>query len=823
MEHFFPSLHTYMKRNISIALILLAICGTTTAAVRDIESAAELANQFIANTHRGMAIAPKTDMRLVHTIPMPRVEQQAAYVFQNGENDGFVIVSADDRAREILGYARAGRFDAEHMPDNLRLWMQHYAEEIAAASTMTDDYSGERSVLSTQSEIAPLLGNIQWNQNEPYNDYCPMDADGTVCYTGCVATAMAQIMRYWKHPLRGTGSNAYTWTNVKGITSQLSADFDTEYDWANMRETYVDGHYSETEINAVSKLMYHIGVASQMAYGGVKAGGSGTPNPYADEAIATYFHYDKSVRILYMDFEGVTAFEQACRAELEARRPVFMSGQTENQEGHAFVCDGVDKNGLFHINWGWSGLSDGYFALTALEPKMQGTGGAASRMGFTVAITASIGIQPDKGGEWTPTSIGATKVVRLSADSCSRNTNITLVVPKLRNLGVRTFFGKVGYVVMQGEQNMGWIYQEDASYFTAASWNPNWEVAARVPSSLTDGQYTIVAAYQREGETEIIPMAVAEGNHTIPFRIRGNILLFDKSAESPVQLNFTQADCFDYSYLGGNRMQIRMKTPGLTYNSYETATAIGTELSLSLRTVSNLSVLGSYIGSSTDTTQAGVIDFSNSYISYDYQVFRLTDGEITIALNPNEDYEVSMHLTDINGRTYQGIATLRAEKVRRSVHRGSKWYESPWDNTTITALSVEQANTVAATGKDELSAIAYLVEGKVAQLTSDNDTIVSLILQDLDSEATIVCSSFRWIEHHLYAADLKVGDHVVLYGRLRGGEHPTLVGCDYQQEPGQEEGMESISTPPLVAKRLINGELIIFCGDQQYNFLGIRH
>ena len=389
-----------MKRSIlSIFAVLMA--ATMLAAPRSVDEAQQLAKQFLSNGSRyGLRAAVPSQLKLAHTA-LQADQQPAFYVFNKEDNGGFVVVSADDNARQILGYADAGSFNEADMPENMKVWFQRYAEEIAYAAQQSDTKIRKSLVKRAYTPIEPLLGNIKWDQGKPYNNLCPIDkTDNKRSYTGCVATAAAQIMRYWKHPVQGTGSHTDNWDNKdyggKGSGSETANFGATTYDWDNMLESYKSG-YNDDQATAVATLMYHVGISCDMCYGSDKVGGSGAFTPDMAKALYTYFKYDKGIRYIKKDYIGSKKFEEYFLIELAAGRPILMGGATTDNEGHEFVCDGVDKDGYFHINWGWGGSSNNYFALDALDPDQQGAGGAASGKGFSVDVEAVIGIQPDKG------------------------------------------------------------------------------------------------------------------------------------------------------------------------------------------------------------------------------------------------------------------------------------------------------------------------------------------------------------------------------------------------------------------------------------------
>ncbi|MBO6074562.1 MAG: C10 family peptidase [Paludibacteraceae bacterium] len=358
-----------------------------------------------------------SNMRLAHKALQNNSEEVAFYVFNQEGNNGYVIVSADDRtAEEVLGYNEHGSFDYSKINPNLKWWLSRYTDEITALQTMDESELEKVPVRKAKqvTAIANLLVNdqgkeITWYQEEPYNNLCPMDQrDNTRCLTGCVATAASQIMYMWRWPKKGTGSSSYEWHDCKDDncnqywTKTLSANYgETTYDWDNMLPAYIGKNYTEAQANAVATLMYHAGVSAEMSYGGQKTGGSGAWTDNMAYGFITYFGYkiDKFItmysKVNYGDaHEGVPAeysvtrakFTEYFNADLEAGRPIIMGGDG-NDGGHEFVCCGRDANNKFYINWGWEGEDNGYFALSSLKP---------SGYDFSSNLDAIIGLRPDK-------------------------------------------------------------------------------------------------------------------------------------------------------------------------------------------------------------------------------------------------------------------------------------------------------------------------------------------------------------------------------------------------------------------------------------------
>lgn len=319
------------------------------------------------------------------------------YVFANGEDKGFTIVSGDDRMPEVVGYSAQGTYDPDHLPANYVGFMKAYQETVEALLKGDAQVSGGlaearqwRADRANSAAVAPLLGGIKWNQTEPYNNRCPLYDETNRSVTGCVATAMAQVMMYHQYPkeLKST-IEAYT-TKSKGIKIPAINSGET-YDWDNMLPDYSKTDYSSAQADAVAKLMYHCGAAVQMNYG-PSSGANVTP-----AILATYFGYDADLmQDLTRTCFTLQQWMKLIDNELKAKRPILYSGKSSGG-GHEFVCDGSDGKGLYHINWGWGGYQDGYFDLTILQPQKGGAGSGSAVDGYNRDCSMIIGIAPDNG------------------------------------------------------------------------------------------------------------------------------------------------------------------------------------------------------------------------------------------------------------------------------------------------------------------------------------------------------------------------------------------------------------------------------------------
>lgn len=311
------------------------------------------------------------------------------YFFRLPEK-GFMIVSAEESAYPVLAYSTESDLDLKNLPTQTREMIRGYAGEISKAREKalapSEEVSGLRSatlrarIPSYRVVVAPLLGDIKWNQSPYYNDLCPV-----YCPVGCVATATCQVMRYWEWPEEGQGAHEYR-VNISGQRYHLSTRFDHPYKWSEMPRRTLRQPNRE-----IARLGIDVAVALNMSFSPM---GSGAYTYMVPEVLKQYFRYDQGAHFLYRDYPNyfrLYEWEEMIRKELREGRPLVYCGSSAGG-GHAFVCDGYDTTHFFHINWGWGGVSDGWFRLNALDPSDLGTGaGAGSYNRFLGAV---FGLQP---------------------------------------------------------------------------------------------------------------------------------------------------------------------------------------------------------------------------------------------------------------------------------------------------------------------------------------------------------------------------------------------------------------------------------------------
>lgn len=391
-------------------------------------------------------------------------EVPAYYVFPNGEGKGFTVVSGDDRLPEVVGYSDKGTYDEENLPSNYVGFMKAYEEMVgqldngdSRASASIAEAKALRSSGYQQPTIAPLLGNIQWNQMTPYNNMCPMYNSTNRSVTGCVATAMAQVMMYYQYPTTLQANIPAYVSHTKNLSIPQINQGET-YDWDNMLPQYASYeplNYTDAQATAVAKLMYHCGAACEMDYGS-SSGANVTP-----AILSTYFGYDSDLmQDLNRDAFTLAEWSQIMDKELSAKRPILYSGRSSDG-GHEFVCDGTDGNGLYHINWGWGGYQDGYFDVTILNPDKGGAGSGSAPDGYNQYCSMIVGIAPDNGKVDEPL-VDVTPVVMIGNGNSSlgfqmstRNkvTDTFRVITNnlLSNQSAKDFTGYFAYGIQQAD------------------------------------------------------------------------------------------------------------------------------------------------------------------------------------------------------------------------------------------------------------------------------------------------------------------------------------------------------------------------------------
>lgn len=439
---------------------------------------------------------------------------------------GYVIVSGDDEMTELVGYAENGFFDAENVPPQMQLWLDGYAEYVAAVQS---GKAKARKILLSDSPsvvVEPLV-TTKWNQDAPFNNFAPEYTDDNNntqrCATGCAATAMAQIMKFHNWPEQGVGHYSYEHQSFGTISSNFSEHV---YDWTNMIDRYNNGEYSNVQADAVALLMKDCGVSLNMNYGPVSGASIYSYTP----AFKNYFRY--SSRTVNRSGCETAEFTKIITDELQEGRPIIYCGTGEDG-GHAFVVDGYDTNYFLHVNWGWGGYSDGYFDMNYMDPTGLGIGGGSGafkwNQGIVLARPLKDGVEPYEfiqqlcfvlfndvqGGIFCEQEMPANK-----------GDDVTILLRNTANLSGESFFGSLnvgvfddsGALVTMGneeriENNNGELleFQSGSLYSVDLPMTLN-------TAGIADGNYIVRAMSKANGNvwrkfasTDCLNMTVADG------------------------------------------------------------------------------------------------------------------------------------------------------------------------------------------------------------------------------------------------------------------------------------------------------------------------
>lgn len=503
------------------------------------EEALRKASAFLANRHQtqGHRIVKAARRQPGMKLSAPYADAYF-YVFNVGQDEGFVIVSGDDRALPILSYADHGNFDAQNVPASVQAWLDGYARQLRQLEA-SDIQSPSYATISRPT-IAPLLTS-HWNQNEPYNNDCPELYNGALPVTGCVPTAMAQLMYYHRWPAATTaeipGYEGRTSWGEYGTLKVTGFPAATSFEWNKMKDVYsTELPQDEAEKTraiesqkAVAKLMRVCGTAVEADYRDNSNGGTGAEDNMAAAALIKYFDYSKILRKVSRDNYMYADWQDMIYSELEARRPVIYGGQSSGG-GHFFLVDGFE-DGLFHMNWGWGGLCDGYYALSvANPPSNEGAGASSTLDGYGLQQVAIIGIKKNEGEQ--PTDIHMSSAIV--------NASGLQMAASFFNMNADTYsfdFG-IGYARSNG------TYVIVGSHYTTESplgegWGYN-SVTFGV-TGLPDGVYHLVPVSRVVGTTKWLPNGNAKRDYVKATVSGGSTTL--EWIQPKVQLKATSFNC----------------------------------------------------------------------------------------------------------------------------------------------------------------------------------------------------------------------------------------------------------------------------------------
>lgn len=565
-----------------LPFILLLLPALLWAKPVSMNQAQLIAEKFINTTDKSLS-TQSTQPRRLKRVAKQATDNPPYYIFNN-EDGGFVIIAGDDCATPILGYSDEGYIDLNDMPIQLEELLNAYASEIQEAvdnnlqATVEVAKSWETLKKAPQAyktkAVVNALISTSWNQYPRYNNKCPVDASlsslGGHPTTGCVATAMAQIMKYWEYPKKGYGSKSYR----SEYYGTLYADFgSTAYDWDNM-PLKLSSSTSSTQNNAVATLMYHCGVAVSMNYNCDGHGGSGANTldwgggrACAETALKEYFGYVSTLEGKESSSMSASAWKSMLKTELDNKRPILYRGVSV-QGGHAFVCDGYDSSDRFHFNWGWGGQSNGFYSLSA------GTSGSHD---YTQDQCAVIGIKPKDGSSpaknydlYMNTDLTATNTS--SSTSSEPNAyyfgNTMSFTAKVENNGKGTFDGylKVAAFTDDGDF-IAW--SNESYHFTLEAGKHTIQKTYTFTGGMPflPGKYRAYMCYQDEDETESKLVKTDEGI----FLTEYNNVAFTVKSIGNLQVASTYSlydETFNGSITTGNRVRINVSVKNTSSSKF---------------------------------------------------------------------------------------------------------------------------------------------------------------------------------------------------------------------------------------------------------------
>lgn len=414
---------------------------------------------------------------------------------------GYIVVSGDDRIYPVLADVTSGEFSSAEIAPAAQFMIDSYEKEIL--SLADEDDSGEYIMdYYTKWNAIPPLMTTEWNQNYPYNIYCPAEGS-TTCVTGCVATAMAQVVRrigYYK----GSGYRESSLPNAQG--GKVKFDYAAyNFDFDNMFDSYPSA-VTDEQLDQVGSLMLACGLAVRMGYGTSASAASSANVPLG---LINNFGYDSKHTRLYSRSDYSQAqWESMLYSQLQLERPVYYSGAS-GSVGHAFVIDGYRPMGMYHVNWGWGGMSDGYYRLSALNPAQQGIGGGSG--GFSTGQDMVIAVpQGEESGIHDFELSGSIRIVSDGVYAVYYKSN-----------GVNFISVSIGAAIVDASGNI----VTTATFWAAQQMTSS--MALRVDSysydftgiPLSPGNYRIYPAYCPDGGEYTIAEKIINSSHYINLEV----------------------------------------------------------------------------------------------------------------------------------------------------------------------------------------------------------------------------------------------------------------------------------------------------------------
>ncbi len=522
-----------MKRTTTLTLLLFFLVSLTASRTAWATPIDENQAQKIAASFMSSHAVPSAGLKLTRKVPRlggtADTRGTAYYVF-NATAGGYVIVAGDDRAPAVLAYSDQGTLDTADVPEALQELLDSYAEQI---DLLSQQQATATASLTSRAPIAPML-TATFSQNSPYNIKLPY-IEGKHAYVGCVATAVAQVMHYWKYPQSTTMTvPGYTTENLQIFMPALPV---TTFNWNMIQPSYLTNDTLSAQGLEAGKLSLYCAQALRMDF---KKSSSSAYSNDIPKVLRDYFGYKPQVKYLQRKFFTTAQWEEMIYSELAAGRPIIYSG-SKKSGGHAFVCDGYN-DGLYHINWGWNGLSNGYFVLNILNPDAQGTGGVDGAYGYVMNQAMVTQIEPGSGSS-TDLMVTARQfeVTTYSANRTSSNYDFTAtVITHFFNITDEPISFSYGWALYQGDTFLKMVYDQgkreslDSWYYIYPT------VSVAFGSGLANGTYRLVPMYRDyNGTTAWKPCPGSDVNYAriIIDGNRCNVTAFGQSATPSYYVN----------------------------------------------------------------------------------------------------------------------------------------------------------------------------------------------------------------------------------------------------------------------------------------------
>lgn len=432
------------------------------------------------------------------------------YLFGSEDNHAFVLVSGSDLLPAVIGYSIEGNLssDMEEWPQNLVSWLD-YVSSVEATFENDPSLLAEGCFYSARQtpQVNPLLTS-KWGQSWPYNEKCP-EKDGTRSVTGCMATSISQVLNYHHYPTQPKG--AYTYYDLKKIKRTINFD-EISFDYDLMLDSYTKSNSTEEQQDEVAELMYAVGHSVSMSY---DPSGSSAMAIMAPRAFVKNLGCTKAAYLM-REYYSLDEWNDILQSELSASRPIVMNGQSSSG-GHSFVVDGIDGNGMYHVDWGWNGSANGYFDVSILNPEERGTGTSASEDGFSSDQSIFIGVcDPNDNPTYHTQVTSVSNSIAIDKTSTTKGGSVRFSTKAL-NQGASSVTGSLGVVLFTEngdlvERSMSsnnitlgaTLYEthSDGNVYYASYDEKNVSYTYTIPTDLADGTYRAYICLQPEGSEE---------------------------------------------------------------------------------------------------------------------------------------------------------------------------------------------------------------------------------------------------------------------------------------------------------------------------------